>query len=158
MTQSDDDKALWRQFKRLSPPPLRGRVAEGGAPIIDPDPLTLAAWIDGRLDEPEGDAVEAWLAVDPHRLELALAAADARGLVAPWPRRAQARAAGLIAPARPPLRVLAATAAAVLLVALGGFELGRIGSESLAKASGSETDLAAELGLVPEANLMETLL
>ena len=56
------------------------------------------------------------------------------------------------------MRVLAAAAAAVLIVALGGFEMGRIGSESLAVAAGSETDLAAELGLVPEADLMEILL
>ncbi len=124
----------------------------------DEELLTLSAWFDGRLEGAKRDAVEVWLAAEPQHLELALAAGEARGLAAPWPKRAEARAAALIAPARPPGRVLTATAAAVLLVALGGFELGRIGSESLAKAGGSETDLAAELGLVPDINLMETVL
>src|SRR5206468_2046179 len=74
----------------------------------DEELLQLAAWIDGRLDGAEAVAVEARLADDPHSLELMLAAEQALGLVAPWPKRAQARAAAIIAPARVSLRVLAA--------------------------------------------------
>ena len=42
------------------------------------------------------------------------------------------------------------------MVSLGGFELGRAGSEAL--SDDSESDLAAELGLLPDTDVMETLL
>jgi hypothetical protein len=153
----DDDKALWERFKRISPPPLTGRVGEGGERIGDLDPLKLAAWIDGRLDGAEAAAMEAQLAGDPHALDLVLAAEQARGLAAPWPKRAQARAAGIITPGRISVRVFAAAIAAVLLLAIGGFEMGSLGSESTASANG-ETDLAVELGLMPGADIVEVSL
>jgi hypothetical protein len=119
--------------------------------------LQLAAWLDGRQENAEAEAVEARLADDPHALELVLAAEQARGLAAPWPKRAQARAAALVAPARLSLRFVAAAIAAVLLLAIGGFEMGSLGSESTAAGNG-ETDLAVELGLLPGADIMEVSL
>ena len=118
--------------------------------------MLLAAWIDGRLEGAEREAVEARLAGDPALLDLAVSAARSRNLSAPWPKRAESRAAARIAPARPGWRLVAAAAAAVVVVALGGFEMGQAGSELL--SAESETDLAAELGLLPETDLMETLL
>ena len=126
-------------------------------PSKDEELLQLAAWLDGRQESAEAEAVEARLADDPHALELVLAAEQARGLAAPWPKRAQARAAALIAPARLSLRVLAAAIAALLLLAIGGFEMGSLGSESTAAGNG-ETDLAVELGLLPGADIMEVSL
>jgi hypothetical protein len=126
-------------------------------PSKDEELLQLAAWLDGRQESAEAEAVEARLADDPHALELVLAAEQARGLAAPWPKRAQARAAALIAPARLSLRFVAAAIAAVLLLAVGGFEMGSLGSESTAAGNG-ETDLAVELGLLPGADIMEVSL
>jgi hypothetical protein len=149
--------------------PQDGDAGSGGAvtphpeaaaqrPSKDVDLLQLSAWIDGRLDREEADAVEARLADDPQSLELALAAEQALGLAAPWPKRAQARAAAIVAPARLSLRVLVAAIAAMLLLALGGFEMGSIGSETTAAANGAETDLAVEFGLLPGADIVEVSL
>jgi hypothetical protein len=126
-------------------------------PSKDEELLQLAAWLDGRQESAEAEAVEARLADDPHALELVLAAEQARGLAAPWPKRAQARAAALVAPARLSLRFVAAAIAAVLLLAVGGFKMGSLGSESTAAGNG-ETDLAVELGLLPGADIMEVSL
>jgi anti-sigma factor RsiW len=174
MTGSEHDKELWRRFadaQGSAPKPLspgRGRVGEGSrtddatASFSAPSPLAgeeelllLAAWIDGRLEGAEREAVEARLSGNPELLDLAVSVSRAKGLPAPWPKRAEARAAALIAPSRPGWRFLAAAAAAVAIVSLGGFEMGRVGSQWLDE---SETDLAAELGLVPDNDLMETLL
>lgn len=169
MIRSDDDKTLWQRFKEhvpaSDPSPAPGRegpsaqAGEGG-PVGEEEAnlLRLAAWIDDRLDEGEREAVEAWLAADPRHLDLALSAQSARGLVAPWPRHTQARAADLVAPVRPSRHMLAAAAAVVLIVALGGFEMGRAGSQWLEGAGAVEVDLARELGLVPDPDLVETLL
>ena len=174
MTGSEHDKQLWGLFAvalgspaRL-PPLSRGWFGVGGRDSAaltptppssiagDEDLLLLAAWIDGRLEGAEREAVEARLAGDPALLDLAVSASRGKGLPAPWPKRAEARAAALVAPARPGWRFMAAAAAAVVVVALGGFEMGRTGSQWVSEES--ETDLAAELGLVPDNDLMETLL
>jgi hypothetical protein len=137
-------------------------AADEAAPHPLPHPedeaaaLRIAAWLDGRLSEGDRDLLEARLADRPELLDLALGAARSRGLAALWPKRAEARAAALLAPARPGWRFMAAAAAAVLMVSLGGFEMGRAGSELL--SADSESDLAAELGLIPDTDLMETLL
>jgi hypothetical protein len=151
MIGSENDKQLWRRFADAQGSPPTSSPLEGKA-----DELLLAAWIDGRLEGAEREAVEARLAGDPALLDLAVSAARSRNLSAPWPKRAETRAAALIVPARPSWRLVAAAAAAVVVVALGGFEMGRAGSELL--SADAETDLAAELGLLPETDLMETLL
>jgi hypothetical protein len=48
-------------------------------PSKDEELLQLAAWLDGRQESAEAEAVEARLADDPHALELVLAAEQARG-------------------------------------------------------------------------------
>ena len=156
MTDSHSDKALWRQFQQNLPHSSRGKVGAGGPAGVEPDPLTLAAWLDGRLEGAEREAIEAWLAEDPRRLDLLLGATEARGLAAVWPKRAEQRAAALVSSARPPLRFLSAAAAAVLLVALSGFELGRFGSEALTDDPSS--DFASDLGLLPDFDSTENLL
>jgi hypothetical protein len=159
MTESDHDKTVWRRFadrqgSHVHPP--RPEAAAERPPKDEGEDLLLAAWIDGRLEGAEREAVEARLSDDPELLDLAVSAAGSRGLAAPWPKRAEARAAALVAPSRPGWRAVAAAAAAVVVVALGGFEMGRAGSQWLADDTG--TDLAAELGLLPDTDLMETLL
>jgi anti-sigma-K factor RskA len=159
MTESDHDKAVWRRFadrqeSRVHPP--RPEAAAERPPKDEGDELLLAAWIDGRLEGAERETVEARLSDDPELLDLAVSAAGSKGIAAPWPKRAEARAAALVAPSRPGWRAMAAAAAAVVVVALGGFEMGRAGSQWLADDTG--TDLAAELGLLPDTDLMETLL
>ena len=126
-------------------------------PSKDEELLRLSAWIDGQLEGAEAELLEAQLADLPHTLELMLAAEQARELAAPWPKGAQARAAGIIPSARMSLRVVAAAIAAVLLVAIGGFEMGSLGSESTASGNG-EADLAVELGLMPGADIVEVSL
>ena len=151
MMGSEDDRQLWRRFADA-----QGLPPISSPPHAEADELLLAAWVDGRLEGAEREAAEAMLAGDPALLDLAISAARSKGLAAPWPKRAESRAEALIAPVRPGWRLIAAAAAAVVVVALGGFEMGRTGSELL--SADAETDLAAELGLLPETDLMETLL
>ena len=109
MTGSEHDKELWRRFadaQGSAPaplPPERGRAGEGNrndatAVPAAPSPLSgegdlmlLAAWIDGRLEGAEREAVEARLSDDPELLDLAVSAAGSKGLAAPWPKRAGSR-------------------------------------------------------------------
>ena len=151
MMGSEDDQQLWRRFADAQGSPPTSSPVEG-----EGEELLLAAWLDGRLEGAEREAVEARLSGDPELLDLAVSVSHAKGLPAPWPKRAEARAAALVPPSRPGWRFLAAAAAAVAMVSLGGFEMGRAGSQWVSEES--ETDLAAELGLVPDNDLMETLL
>ena len=68
-----EDAALWRRW-RLDARPAPSRGA--------PDPLLLAAYADGRLDESEAEPVEDWLADHPEALADLIAARDA-GAAAP---------------------------------------------------------------------------
>ena len=110
-----DGKALWARFK-----------------AAEPDPLTLAAYAEGRLAADAAAAVERWLAVD------ADAAADvalARAILAPVEAEAADRVAaratmlvsGRIVPFRariPRWAEVTALAASVALIAYLGFALG----------------------------------
>src|SRR5882757_1376256 len=63
------DPALWRR--------LRGAASgSAGEAVTAPDPVLLAAYAEGRLDEAAAEPVEAWLAADPAWLEDILAASD----------------------------------------------------------------------------------
>jgi anti-sigma factor RsiW len=136
-------------------------------PAPEPDPLVLAAYLDGSLDEAARAQVEAWMAGSPDALDLAMAARDA--LVAgpaPPPDSLIARASGLVrtqdskgagtsggpsswfaelfSPAawtRP--AGWAGSAAAILIACLIGFELGRAGS---AQYGAGDIQLAEETG------------
>jgi len=119
-----------------------------------PDALSLAAYLDGRLD-PDGRAeVEAWMAASDEALDLMLAARTTAAEAAP--AALVARAQGLVGGADrgtrrvggPVARLFAplgdwfagalqpagwaASAAAVLLLATGAFELGRFGTQEIA--------------------------
>jgi anti-sigma factor RsiW len=113
-----DGKALWDRF----------RAAE-------PDPLTLAAYAEGRLAADAAASVERWLAVDP---DAAADVALARAALAPVEAseagaadRVAARAARLVSGRVIPFRVrirrwteVSALAASVALIAYLGFALG----------------------------------
>jgi len=127
------DAALWQRWR------MSARAAPGGAP---PDPIVLAAWAEGRLDESAAEPVEAWLFEHPEALEDLLAAREAGAAAPPpAPEALIARAAALV-PARESNVVSFAAASAVrrsgwrnavawgglaaslLVTSLGGFALG----------------------------------
>lgn len=154
-----EDRALWQAARSSF-------TAPQGA---EPEPLLLAAYLDGRLDEAERDRVEALLAASPRALEVFLAADAALGATQAAPERLLARAAGLVpgeasepsrggwlrrlfapAPAGGAFRLqpltLALTLVAVLAVSAAGFEIGRFGYA-----------VAAEEGLVGATTAMAEL-
>jgi anti-sigma factor RsiW len=112
----------------------RWRATASGAGTATPDALDLAAYADGRLTDAAADAVEAALATDPELLDLLLALRQpvpqaiasaalirsAKELV-PQSRRAAGREA---ASRVNPWYAWGAIAAGLLIVAIGGFDLG----------------------------------
>jgi hypothetical protein len=134
------DTELWRRLRE------EARVPGEDLPGDRPDELTLAAYLDGTLDAPASERLEAWLATAPEGLDLLLAAREALaepGAAAPESlvRRASALVpdppgrgpaawlAGLFTPLRQPLGWSAA-AAGVLVACVVGFQLGQIGYAS----------------------------
>jgi len=138
---------------------------KGVAAPAEPDPLTLAAYLEGRLDEAAAAPVEAWMVADPEALDSVLSARAALAEAPPEvPRHVTARArhivcgrAGRVTPSRSGgalfgwftgiLRpaVWAGATAAVLLASVSGFELGRAGVENLAALDAA---VAADVRLV----------
>ncbi len=146
---------VWRRF--------RAEAGPSAAPAT-PDPLTVAAYVDGSLEAPARDRVEAWMAAIPEAVELIAAARSLPGsplLAAPAPLLARAR--GLVrdraAPAEPAgggMRAWfsglvrpsawAAAAAAMLLAAVIGFEAGREATASLNASLTVAADDGADFG------------
>ncbi len=135
-----------------------------------PNSLMLAAYLDDTLDEAECEAVEAWMATAPEALELMIAARAE--MVAENPGAAPvslvSRAQGLVrAPLREsvglgawlrgligfeaevwrPLAWAGVTAALLLVVSAGGFELGRLGTEQLVSVQTAAFDDDLDFGL-----------
>ena len=134
-----------------------------------PNPLMLAAYLDGTLDEAGRETVEAWMAATPEALELMIAARAELGQ-APGaaPENLVSRAQGLV---RAPLRVsvglgawlrgligfepeawrplawAGVTAALLVVVSAGGFELGRLGTDRLLPVQTAALGDDLELGL-----------
>jgi anti-sigma factor RsiW len=151
-----DGAALWASAAQRF-------AAPAGEPL---DELTLAAYLDGRLDQVGRDRVEGLLAADPLALERFLAADAAVGATQALPPALLARAQRLV-PAdaenrfgflgrllggrdrsggfrlRPSL--LAASLAAILLVSVVGFELGRFGYAVAEEAYFPERDSLAQV-------------
>ncbi len=130
-----------------------------------PESLTIAAYLDGTLDAAARAPVEAWMTVSPEALDFVIAAraaqtaapeaapdnllSRARGLVREPPRAAQGGVRAWLtlrirfqAEAWRPI-AWAAAAAALLVVATGGFELGRLGTLQVV---GVPAPLADDLG------------
>jgi hypothetical protein len=143
MTESDrkseDGRALWAQVRE----PVAEDLA-AAAPEIDP--MDLAAYLDGGLDEGAVARVEGRLAASPEALDLLIAAREAlEAGTTPAPESLVHRAGALagapsdpaggwlsrllqaLTPAGVPRRAVAlgTAAAAYLLVSAAGFELGR---------------------------------
>jgi hypothetical protein len=140
--RAERDAELWRRLREeaRAPAPAEGLAADA------PDEMALAAYLDGTLDPPAREALEARLAAAPEALDLLLAARAAlaepdaaapeslvrraSALVADPPGRSlAARLRGLFAPLRQPLGWSAA-AAGVLVACVVGFQLGQIGYAS----------------------------
>lgn len=158
MSRSDKDDelrspaaaALWR---RAGHRPERGPEA--------PDPLLIAAYVDGTLDPRAGARVEAWMAGSSDALDLVVAAraAPADAPLAAPPPGLLVRARGLVR--RPamhgdgrrtignwvaglaPSGIWAATAASMLLVAVVSFQLGREATVTLASSQTQTLTVAA---------------
>ena len=125
MTDSNTDgKALWRGYRAAAEPP---------SSAAEPDALTLAAYLDGAGGERERAAIEAWLVSQPEHLDLLIAARAAQGIAAPPPAGLIHRADDLLGPKSGtlPMIVWASAAAALLLIAVGGFEMGRQGYDNV---------------------------
>ena len=123
--------------------PLFSEGPDSPAPVsLAPDSLLLAAYLDGRLDPDGREHVEAWLAADPHRLDVLLGAQDALAAGSePAPDALVAQAQGLVAPAAPDAGGVPrdgaaesalwsrlywpSAAAAVLMACVLGFQLGQ---------------------------------
>ncbi len=143
-----DGAGLWARAR----PGWRATIAPGSAEEA-PNPLMLSAYLDGTLDEAGRAAVEAWMAATPEALDLMIAAREALAAETPGPAPVSlvSRARGLV---RAPLResaglgawlrgligfepeawrplAWAGVAAVLLVVSVGGFELGRLGTERL---------------------------
>ena len=126
--------ALWQRWRQHA-----HSAAGRGAP----DPLALAAYAEGRLDEARAEPIEDWLAGHPEALaDLAEARAAAAAPLPQAPETLIARAAALVEPTagakiiplrrfagprRPPWRMAmawGAIAASLLVTSMGGFALG----------------------------------
>ena len=114
---NSDDRRLWEQF----------RLAQRAETPGDcPGMLDLAAYVDGRLDESHGDAVEAHLAACPACLQTVIETREllaGSALLCPPDVAKRAKA---LRPKRRTAAVLrwAASAAAAVLFALGGYLAG----------------------------------
>ncbi len=136
-----DGAGLWARAR----PGWRATIAPGSAEEA-PNPLMLAAYLDGTLGEAGREAVEAWMAATSEALDLMIAAREALAAEPPGPAPVSlvSRARGLV---RAPLResaglgawlrgrigfepeawhplAWAVVTAALLVVSAGGFELG----------------------------------
>jgi anti-sigma factor RsiW len=149
--KSNDGAGLWAR--------ARDGWREVAARTQAPDPMTLAAYLDGAL-EPEARArVEAWMAVSPEGLDF-MVAARAAATAAPAPDGLVRRAQGLVREPAPPRAGLGAwlsglvafrvdawrplawagVTAALLVISASGFELGRLGALQLVEVQTTSTD------------------
>ncbi len=139
LDKAKDGAGLWARAR----PGWRDAAAAPEAP----DPLTLAAYLDGTLEAAAQERVEAWMAAAPEALNLVMALreagapeavpesllARAQGLVRERPRPAAslgARLGGLFSFQMAAWRPVAwaGVTAVLLVVSTGGFELGRQGA------------------------------
>ena len=148
-TKNKQSEALWREAREA------WQESAGGRALDAADAMTLAAYLDGRLEAEEAEAAEARLAADPALLE---AVVGLQGLVpAPVPESLIARAQGLVreqpkaeGPAKvgwiarwfpsgvmQPLGVAGAMAALVIVCGLS-FELGRSGWAAIDEPGSSD--------------------
>ncbi len=159
---------LWARAR----PGWRASASPGEAPGVSgeaPDPLILAAYLDGALDAAERERVEAWMAAFPAALDLMAAARETlgEGSREPSPESLILRAQGLVrAPLREPAGLLAwlrglaglefqawrplawaGLTAVLLVVSAGGFELGRQGTERLISVQSATLGDDLALGL-----------
>jgi anti-sigma factor RsiW len=143
-----DDRALWLSVDRS--------WAERGLGEA-PGPMTLAAYLDHRLEPADQARVEAWMAASPEVLDLvatARATLQAGSAPAPEPVVARAQAlrpepagrrfslaewlTGVFAPLR--IAAMSGVAAAMILAAIAGFELGRTGYLHMAALDGQQSE------------------
>ena len=140
LDKAKDGAGLWAR--------ARPRWRDAAAAPEAPDPLTLAAYLDGTLEEAAQERVEAWMAAAPEALDLVMALREA-GAPEAVPEGLLVRAQGLVrvrpGPARAGLGTWlgglfsfqmaawrpvawAGVTAVLLVVSTGGFELGRQGA------------------------------
>lgn len=157
------DRELWQRARQVRE-----------APLNDEDLMLVAAYLDGRLDAKEREALEARLAASPDLLDLMLASREslaagagdapsagirrAQGLVRQRPAAASGQGFGawlrdLLLPARGLLQPAGIAAAAVIVIAsAAGFELGRVGYQDTLDEQ-VQIAVEAEFGLAPSDDL-----
>lgn len=147
--QAARDKALWARMRMEQP------VSGDDGEI---DPMELAAYLDGRSSEAEGEALEARLAASAEDLDSLISLRASLSEPAPAaPASLVARAQGIVrAPAKPPHPVLserlgwllrpaawAAASAAVVVLGVMSFQLGQTGYQQFAVDKDREVRIAA---------------
>ncbi len=127
-----------------------------------PDSLTLAAYLDGTLDQAALERVETWMAASPAALDLVISARSAQAAVpgaAPDGLRSRAQGLGRAPPPRARAGLgawlsglvafqveawrpvaWAGVTAVLLAVSTGGFELGRRGALHMAPVQTAASD------------------
>ena len=162
----DDDAAVWRRAKdEMS----QGEMALNGS-LARPEPLTLAAFLEGRAGEVERREVEAWLTADPEApalLQALRSPVEAEAV----PQAVLTRAQDIVRPQAKPKRApgggwlsglggffagaglqWAAVAVVMLVVAASGFEIGRSGGAALAEGS-TTASLSSDFDTIDDALL-----
>ncbi|HYE05926.1 MAG TPA: hypothetical protein VEL07_10465 [Planctomycetota bacterium] len=125
MSQADDHRADADLVRRARASADRRARTAPPAAADDVDDLRLAAWLDGRLDEGERDAVDAALAARPELVDRLLDARAALATPAIAQARSVERAQALVRRRRAwPLRL--ATAAALVAALAGGYWSGAV--------------------------------
>lgn len=171
----DADRAQWRAAWQAARREVQRDLPDPAAPDEAEAALLIAGYLEGSLDEPARERVEAWLARDEAALDLLVATRaalqESAGHEAPdeAPASLVGRAQGIVRvpvrSAKPsglggffsPLRVLwqpvgMATAAACLLACVVGFELGRSGYASVVVSEYLVTQQAGGFDLLPSAD------
>lgn len=135
--ETDQDRELWQRAAAAQPPESAGRA--------ELDPLLLAAYLDGTLEEAEAEALEARLVAEPELLEAWLSARTALAetpeaapqdvvsraqAIVSGPGRAASSSNGVFAGWLQPLG-WAAVGALALIVSGAGFEIGREGYDAV---------------------------
>ncbi len=165
--ESGDERALWQR--------ARADLSDSARPDDAPDPMMIAAYLDGSLDDAEKEALESRLLGDPEGLDLLIASRQAldEGPAAHVPETVFERAEGLVraaptesdgffrrvgawltdAGSMSAAATWSAAVASFILACVVGFALGESSYESLATIAevlSSETGL----GLDASAGLM----
>ena len=153
MLDFEQGRAIWGR--------VRPAQSAGAATV---EPLELAAWLDGTLDESTQARIDAALIADPHLLAKALAIRAARDTPEHDAQRLAVRARTLFDPTPQTMRgggllgrlfaprglQWAAVAGAMLFAAIGGFNIGDLMAEDISTVNAQQSTFVYGVPLAPD--------